>query len=407
MIAVQYRKSIPRYLLLRLLSRWFPNITSSRLSPVSLVQIDPPKLPGARWLRVSPKLAGICGSDLATVAARNSPYLSPLVSMPFVLGHELVGTISEVGTAVTHVAVKDRVVVQPALGCLARGIDPPCVACAAGDMALCTNVTAGDISAGIQMGFCRDTGGAWSESLVAHESQVYKVPDDLEDELAVLVEPFACAIHAVLRALPQPSDTVVVVGCGAIGLLTITALRALGCVARIVALAKHAHQSRLAAALGADEVVRHERFPVRYQRLAEVLDARVLPAQIGKPAVIGGADVTFDCVASSASIDDSCRFTRAGGVLVLVGMPAVPSGVDWTAIWYKELSIRAAYAYGVESVDGRQVGTFDLALELLGSAPPSLRHLVGEPYALRDYRQALRAAMNTGASGSIKTVFRV
>ena len=76
-----------------------------------------------------------------------------------------------------------------------RGLTP-CPECAQGLPALCRNTTDGDVSAGLQTGFCRDTGGGWSEGLVAHASQLHTVPDDLSDEDAVLVEPLACALHA-------------------------------------------------------------------------------------------------------------------------------------------------------------------------------------------------------------------
>ena len=92
-------------------------------------------------------------------------------------------------------------VVEPALGCKVRGIEPPCPYCASGRHALCLNVAKGDISPGIQTGFCHDTGGGWSRgTLVAHPSQLHRVPDAVPDEAAVAVEPLACAVHAALGA---------------------------------------------------------------------------------------------------------------------------------------------------------------------------------------------------------------
>ena len=75
--------------------------------------------------------------------------------MPFVMGHELVGMISETGSDVVDVSVGDRVVLHPALGCKVRGIEPVCDACETGLDALCRNVNKGDISSGIQTGYCR------------------------------------------------------------------------------------------------------------------------------------------------------------------------------------------------------------------------------------------------------------
>ncbi|MBU0719692.1 MAG: alcohol dehydrogenase catalytic domain-containing protein, partial [Planctomycetes bacterium] len=255
MKALVYRRSIPRYVLLKLLGPRFRRLYSSGLAPFSLCAIPEPELPTEQWVRIAPQLAGLCGSDIATICAKNSPYLAPTTSLPFVLGHELVGHITEVGREVTGLVVGDRVVLHPALGCRARGIESMCDACAGGREALCRNITRGDVSSGIQIGYCRSTGGGFGESLVAHQSQVYRVPDGVPDEAAVLIEPFACALHGALRVNLTEDDTALILGCGAIGLLTIAALRATGCRARIVAAARYEHQKQHALRLGADEVL--------------------------------------------------------------------------------------------------------------------------------------------------------
>jgi len=408
MKALQYRRSIPRYVLLKLLGPRCRGLYTSRAAPLSLRDVPEPRLPNDQWVRIAPTLAGICGSDLATLCAKGSPYLAPVTSLPFVMGHELVGRVSEIGSAVNDVAVGDRVVLHPALGCKARGIDPPCDACAEGRDALCRNVTRGDIAKGIQTGYCRDTGGAFSSSLVAHHSQVYRVPDEISDTAAVLIEPFACALHAALRVSLTEKDTALVLGCGVIGLLTIAALRASGCKARIVAAAKHEHQKEQALNLGADELLdARGSTRSRYATWAKALDAEVLDPELGKPTVIGGASATFDCVASSQTIDDGLRFTRSAGTFVLVGMPAIPSGVDWTPLWFKELTVCAAYAYGPECCASGTRETFEMAIDLVSQWAPKLEPLVGDPYSLEDYRAAFRAALNTGQSKAIKTVFRL
>ncbi len=408
MKALVYRKSIPRYALLKLLGPRFRGLYTSGVAPLTLCDVPEIALPNDQWVRVAPHLAGICGSDLATVCAKGSPYLAPVTSMPFVMGHELVGTVTETGKSVTRVSTGDRVVLHPALGCTARGVDPPCDACRDGRDALCRNVTRGVIAPGIQTGYCKDTGGAFSDQLVAHESQLYAVPEGLPDAAAVLVEPFSCALHGVLRASIRDSDRVLVIGAGAIGLLTVAALRASGCRARIVAVAKYDHQRQHALGLGADELLDSSgAVAARYATWANALEADVLKPELGKPTVIGGADVVFDCVASSQSIDDGLRFTRSGGTFVLVGMPGVPRGVDWTPMWFKELTVLAAYAYGPErQADGTR-DTFEVAIDLMSTWGANLAKLVGPPFALTDFRAAFASALNTGRSRTVKTVFAV
>lgn len=408
MKALVYRKSIPRYAALKLVGPHVRKIYTSGLAPLALRDLPEPALPSPRWVRIAPRLAGICGSDLATVCAKGSPYLAPLTSMPFVLGHELVGIVVETGAEVTRISVGDRVVIHPALGCTVRGIEPLCNACREGRDALCRNVTRGDIPPGIQTGYCRDIGGGFSQGLVAHESQAYVVPDTLADEAAVLVEPFACAIHGVLRASIKDSDTVLVVGAGAIGLLTVAALRATDCKARVVVVAKYDHQRQHALGLGADELL-DTAGPLepRYATWAKTLDAEVFKPELGKPTVIGGADVVFDCVASSRSIDDGLRFTRSGGTFVLVGMPGVPKGVDWTPMWFKELTVHASYAYGPERRGGDTCDTFDMAIDIMGTWGSTLAKLVSAPFPLEAFRAAFASALSTGQSRAVKTVFTI
>ncbi len=403
MKAIQYTKSIPKHLAVRGLSSRSRNAATGLFSMVRHTDLEPPPLPSGRWLRVRTRLAGICGSDLATVCAKGSPYFSPFVSTPFVLGHEVVGFVSEVGSDVDDVTVGDRIVIEPALHCTVRGISPVCRPCSQGRYAACENVLEGDISRGIQTGYCRDTGGGWSAEFVAHECQAIRVPDGVSDEAAVLIEPLACAVHAVLHASLRPGGAALVLGCGTMGLLTIAALRGLGFENQVFASAKHPQQKKLALTLGANTVV-----PTGedlYEALPRATGAKLLHPEMGKPVLIGGVDTTFECVGASSTIDDALRMTRTGGGVILVGMPAIPKGVDWTNIWHKELRVQGAYAYGIERRDSTPIRTFTLAMQLIQQAEESMAALVDAKYPLSQYREAIRNALNAGRRGSVKTVF--
>jgi threonine dehydrogenase-like Zn-dependent dehydrogenase len=290
-----------------------------------------------------------------------------------------------------------------------RGISPVCPSCARGDVALCLNVTEGRISAGIQTGFCHDTGGTWADSFVAHVSQLYTVPDNVSDESAVLVEPFACALHGAIRANIQPEETVFIIGCGSIGLLSIAALRALGFGGLIVAAARHPHQGDHARRLGATAVIGAPRGTKRrYKEWAEITGARVRKAELGKPAVLGGADAVFDCVGSSTSIDDAIRFSRPGGRVVLVGMPGVPKGVDWTPMWYQETRVIPTYAYGTETLGNRRMATFALALKMLEDGwDERLKPLADPPVALAEWPRAFDNATHVRENKTVKSVLRI
>ncbi len=405
MRAVQYIRSVPRYLLSRFLGAKFPSLYTGSLSLVKLRQVEPPSLPNSKWVRIRSQLSGICGSDLASICAKGSAYFSPITSTPFILGHEVVGEVIEAGDGVTTCKAGDRVVIEPALGCEVRGIEEKCPPCRAGQYAHCENVLEGDISPGIQTGYCRDTGGGWGEEFVAHQSQVFQPPENLSDEEAVLVEPFSCSLHAALAGRPEDDQTALVIGCGAIGLLLIASLRGTDSKCRIIAVARHPHQQQMAKELGADEVI--EAGDSLYEKLSRSTSTRLYKPEIGRDTGVGGIDVTFDCVGTDSSIDDALRFTHARGRVVLVGMPSIPKHVDWTAIWYKSLKVEGIYAYGWEEYENERIRTFDLAMRLMSEGKVKLASLVGARYPLEQYREAVKSALKTGQSRAVKTVIVV
>ena len=398
MLALRYRKSVPRYLLMRAGAKRIKNLETSRFSPLRLEEIPDPEPPTPEWVRVRPLLSGICGSDLGTLSSENSPYFSPITSPPFVLGHELVGVVAEDNG---DLRAGERVVLEPALGCASRGIDPPCPYCASGRHNLCLNVAKGTLAPGIQTGFCRDTGGGWSEgTLVAHPSQLHRVPENVSDEAAVAIEPLACAVHAALKADPKEDETALVIGAGSVGLFVVAALRHLTRAGRIVCVAKHERQRKEALRLGADEVVRPEE---TYTTLPATLGTQAYRPEIGKPVVMGGAEKVFECVGSAGTMEDAVRLTRPGGEATLVGMPCARSCLDLSALWFKEVNLAGAYAYGVEECDGERVRSFELALRIAQEI--ELEALVGPRFRLREYREAIAAARASGGEGYVKVVF--
>jgi len=386
-------RSVARFAAARVVSGLAGPARGARFGPLRLAEQEPPPPPGPSWWPLRPILSGICGSDLHLLDARSSRYFEPLVSFPFVPGHEVVALVEDGPLA------GRRVVLEPVLGCATRGIDPPCAACAAGEKGRCQHVAYGHLAPGLQTGFCADTGGGWSERLVAHESQLHPVPDDLDDEAAVLVEPTACAVHAALRPDLAPGSLVAVVGAGTLGLLVVAALAALRGVSP-VAVAKHPAQRELAASLGAGEVVE----PGGLLRLLRRRTGSLALARdaTAPESLTGGADVVFDCVGSAESIAQALAALRPGGELVLVGMPGRTT-VDLAPLWQRELRCTGAYTYGVEDLEGARRPTFAVALELVGQL--RLGRLVSACYPLERFDDALLHAAEAGRRGATKVVF--
>ncbi len=409
--ALELYRSRPRYLATRAASGLLPGIVTGGAAPLRLVERTEPTPSTDGWARVRPRLSGICGSDLATVSGKASLYFSALVSTPFVPGHEVVGELADdfdsdgVGGG-GALPAGARVVLDPVLGCAARGL-PACPACAAGERNRCRRVTGGHLAPGLQTGFCADTGGGWSGTLLAHRSQLHAVPDSLPDERAVLVEPVACAVHTALRASVPVGASVLVVGAGAVGLLATLALRELTPAGRITVVAKHPRQRELARALGATDLLdaREAIGGVRRATHAHRLDP-----ERGSPYLLGGVDVAVDAAGSRTSLDTALRATRAGGRVVLAAMPA--AGVDFSPAWYRELDVVGSYASADETVDdsnglastddGRR-GAFNIALNLAADAP--LDGIVGARYPLAEWRQAIDHAASAGRLGTVKVAF--
>lgn len=380
--ALEMFRSLPRYAAARAGGE---RVAGVRLAPLRLVDGERRMPPGDGWVRLRPLLAGICGSDLAALSGKTSLYFSALVSMPFVPGHEVVAEVLEDAEGWVR---GQRVVIDPVLGCDARGIDPPCASCRDGLHHLCERVTAGHIAPGLQTGYCADTGGGWSEMLFAHRSQLHAVPDRLTAEGAVLVEPAACAVHAVRRAQVAPDATVVIVGAGTIGLLMLAATRRLTSARRVVVVAKHPRQAELARSYGASDVVAVDQALGAIRRISGAFRA---DPERAAPFLLGGADVAFECAGSSSSLELTLRAVRGRGRVVLAAMPAP---ADLSPVWFREIDLVGAYSGG---------GDFEDAMSLV--AEERLQDLVAGSYPLQRWRDALEHAYSGGSLGAAKVIF--
>ncbi len=405
MKALQFSSSIPRYATSKVVSRVRDDVFWGRFACLQMREVDPPALPNDEWLRVRTRYGGICGSDLGTITLHASTSTSVYTSFPFTLGHENIGVVSEVGARVSEVTPGQRVVVNPLLPCAARGFDDPCEMCARGDVQLCQRFNQGTIAPGMLTGFCRDTGGSWSPEFIAHRSQVLVVPDGISDEQAVLTEPFAVAIHPIIRDLPSDDDTVLVIGGGIIGLCTIAAIRGLGSRARIVVMARHEFQAQAARDLGADVIVGRAKGDALEKRLVNELGATSLKPILGKNVIAGGAQYVYDCVGSPASVDDALRYAASGASVVLIGLAGVPHGVDWTPIWLNELTIRGTFCYGIEEYQGERMPAMAVALRLMSECKVNLAPLVTHTFSIDEYKEALTTVTGKSSSGVIKAVF--
>jgi threonine dehydrogenase-like Zn-dependent dehydrogenase len=395
MLALEMYRSPAKYLAAKAVGGRIPGVLTGPAAPLRLVTINEPKADREGWARIRPILSGICGSDLGMVTGSTKMYFSALVSMPFVPGHEVVGELLD---DCEDLPKGTRVVMDSVLTCAARGVEP-CENCVSGGTNRCDRITVGHVTPGLQTGFCHDTGGGWGKLMVAHRSQLYAVPDELSDERAVLVEPLAGAVHAALRAKVAPGQSVLVSGAGAVGLFATLALRELTQAGRITVVAKHAKQRELARAFGASDVVAPDEVFRGVRRSTGAF--RLKPELGAREFLLGGVDIAVDAVGSKDSIDTVLRVTKAGGRVVLSGMPA--SGADLSPVWFRELELTGTYASARQ--EPNEQPAFETALELAAKAP--LDGIVGARYPLYRWREAIDHAHSAGRLGTVKVAFDV
>jgi threonine dehydrogenase-like Zn-dependent dehydrogenase len=406
--ALVFDLSLLRYGLAKALGKRLPSLYYGRPSCLSLREVPEPKLRGPDWIKLSVHSTGFCGSDLSTILFKYSPSLSPFSSMPCVLGHEIFGRLEEVGAGARARGWKegDRVVVNPSFGCVVRGILPHCPSCAIGHPATCLHAgsSAGGLAPGFSLGFHKDLPGGFSEKLIAHHTQLQRVPDSVPDERAVMTEPLAIGVHAVLHREPRPDEKILIIGGGMIAYSVLAALRMLGFTNHVTQLLLLPFQAELARSLGADEVIQIGPGVDVMERVMALTGATRHKPILGPDVMLGGFPVVFDCIGSPESLRDSFNYVASHGTVVLAGNCGVIPKLDLTWIWAKEIALVGTYFYGPEPARGGK-HTLDLTLELL-SGDARADRLVTHSFDLAQYQEAVIANLERGRYKSVKTIFR-
>jgi threonine dehydrogenase-like Zn-dependent dehydrogenase len=378
--------------------------------PFGMHTVDDAHMVGPDWVITKPILSGICGSDAKLVMGDfgdgdvDNP-MSAFSSLPHVPGHEVVAEVVEVGPRARGVEVGARVVLNPWLTCAPRGIDPPCPACSAGNLSLCWSFASGKLGPGVHVGVTTDAPGAWAELLAAHDSMLIPVPDGLSDELAVLADPFAVSLQAILRHPPPPGGRALVYGAGALGVTSVAALRCLFPDVEVAVVARFAAQEKLVTRLGASKVVAHEPRLGVVEELAQWSGGVLHQPFDGLPvAHPGGIDVVYDTIAKPETFEVAVRILAEHGTLVQTGV-ATPGRWEWTPVYFKELTIAGSNAFGIEEVEGVRKHAIAHYLDLAVSGRVDLTGMLTHRFPLGQWWDALGVLAHQDASGAIKVAF--
>jgi len=281
--------------------------------------------PGPDEVRLDVAYCGVCGTDLHIAHGAMDARVRP----PQVIGHEMSGTVAEVGERVADFRVGDAVVVRPL------------------DTRGETAADRGFSHIGRNLKFLGiDAPGALQESWTVPAFTLHRLPDGVDLRLGALAEPLAVACHDVRRGEVVPGETAVVIGGGPIGLLIALVARARG--ARVLVIEPDAHRRALARQLGLDAFDPEEDVTVA----------------IGE----AGAEVVFEVSGSATGILAATKHAAIRGRVVVVAIFPEPKPVALFDLFWKELEVRGARVYEPQD--------FDAAIDLIAGGSLGLEPVI-------------------------------
>ncbi len=348
------------------------------LQGLSYRDFDIPELPPG-WVMVHNRAAGICGSDLHYLLGYARDQI-PDKNLPAVLGHENAGVIAQIGEGVTKFEVGERVAVEPLHGCSLFGGD--CPMCRSGQYHLCLNGVAH-----VGLPFVRMLPGGYGEFSIVHQSRVFPLPDSVSFEEASLLDILAVGVHAVNRGQPSLGDTVVVIGCGVIGLDLIQCLHLRG--VSVIAIARYPFQAEAASRLGAVHtlILDDSKDPVK-----EIFS---LTNQIG-------ADQVYECVGGQGeTLNQAVAICRMGGSVVMIGEFYGLRPTNLFDMMMKEVPIITSNAYSTF----RSAREFQVSLDLLRNGKVDHSSLITHRFDPQDYREAMETSLAKNSNHTIKAIF--
>ena len=257
-----------------------------------------------------------CGTD-RKVYRRG--YHAKMIQPPALFGHEVAGTIVEMGAGVTGFALGERVVALNSAPCGA------CFFCDREQENLCEDLL---FNNGAYAEFMRIPARIVAKNMI-------RIPAGMAAEHAALTEPLACALHGWEDSGARAGDTVVVIGAGPLGLMMMHLASLSGC--RLIAVVKHEEQARLACALGATDVVK-----TSAETSAEIDVVRAVRERTTDGR---GVDVAIEAVALPETWEQAVAMTRNGGVVNFFGGPAAGTVVslDTNRLHYGDMTLKATF----------------------------------------------------------------
>lgn len=317
---------------------------------------------------VSLEYVGICGSDVHYFHSGCCGAYKVDLSEDFMLGHECAGTIVEVGEEVTTLKVGDRVALEPGITC------GKCEFCKSGHYNLCPDVV---FLATPPVQGCNE------EFIAFPEDMCFKLPENVSTKEGALIEPLSVGFYAAEQGDVKTGDTIVILGAGCIGLVTLLACKAHGAGTIIVADLVDARLNK-ALELGATTVINSGKEDVA-ARIAELTGGR-------------GADVVFETAGSPVTIAQTPFFVRRGGTITLVGISSQQEiSYNFAQIMDKEATIKSVFRYK---------NIYPKAIAAVAGGAIDVKSIVTHEFDLEHIQEAYDEAVNNKID-LVKAVIKV
>lgn len=312
-------------------------------------------------VRIAVKAVGICGSDVhgfRGTTGRRKP--------PIIMGHEFSGVVDAVGEKVTRWKKGDRVLANPLMTC---GV---CENCRKGLPNVCSN----------RHGLGVDLNGAYAEYVKVREDMVFALPDSLTFEEGALVEPLGVAMHAVNRTPLLLCESLVIIGSGTIGLLTLLAARLKGA-GKIIMIDTDDDRLAFAKKLGADEIVN-----------SRTTD----PLEFVKAVTHGrGADGVIEAVGISPTAALSLQIAANGAHVTWIGNSQPMIEINMQQIVTRELTVSGSYGF---------ISEFETAIEAIRSGRIKPMVLVEQEAKLEDAGRLIEE-LSAGKINPVKVMLKL
>lgn len=316
---------------------------------IEVVQGQEPQIAGAKDVQVQVKAVGICGTDLHIFRGERAD-----VAFPRVMGHELSGVVTAVGTDVDRVKVGDRVVLDPVFAC------GTCDTCNNGFQNVCDSVKC----YGVQMD------GGFQDVIVVEEKHLYPFDPSISFEEAALAEPFSIAANILERTAVTEKDKVIVIGAGTIGLAIVQAVIGMG--AEVVVADVVDSKLEKAKAFGAKCVINSKK-----EDMKEVLKT-VAPA---------GFNVVIDAVGVTPLFEASIEYAAPRARIACIGFDAKPAQISPIVVTKKELTIVGSRMNCYQ---------FPKVMEWLNNGKIEAGKMISKQYSVDDIQTAFEDTLANG-----------